>query len=155
MGMKNSEIEETYKLIYEAKVCTARLGYPSVFSALYTCEVIFLFVGRMMCKAIDIAMAMSGSEAVVESYYSVMKSQKKDGGQNNKTLVERAALYLDGDAEDGLPKHQVPIFLDDRGRYLNKYKHGSKVLDRLAAPTDHFILCEKEKIQLSYSNTDI
>ena len=29
---------------------------------------------REICIAIDIAMAMSGSEAVVESYYSVMKS---------------------------------------------------------------------------------
>ena len=85
-----------------------------------------------------------------------------DGGQNKKTLVERknvewcfpnplqchetinevAALYLDGDAEVGLPKYQVPIFLDDRGSYLNKYTHGS-----CPAPTDHFILCEKDKIQ--------
>ncbi len=165
--LENSEIEEIYKFIYEDKVCTTRLDYPSVFATLYTNEEMYSFVGREMCIAIDIAMAMSGSEAVVESYYSVMKSQKKDGGQNNKTLVERtnvdwcfpnplqcqetinevAALYLDGDAEVGLPKHQVPIFLDDRGRYLNKYMHGSKVLDRLAAPSDHFILCEKDKTQ--------
>ena len=41
--MKNSEIEETYKFIYEHKVCTARLDYPSVFSALYTCEEVFMF----------------------------------------------------------------------------------------------------------------
>ena len=32
---------------------------------------------------------MSGSEAAVESYYSVTKTQKIEGGQLNDTLVER------------------------------------------------------------------
>ena len=35
---------------------------------------------------------MSGSEAVVESFYSVMNSQKKAGGQLNDTLVQRTNI---------------------------------------------------------------
>ena len=40
----------------------------------------------------------------------------------------------------------VHVFLDERGRALNKYAHvhGSKVLDRLAARTDFFVLNEKD-----------
>ena len=120
--------------------------------------------GREVCLALDVALAMSGSEAVVESYYSVVKSQKMEGGQLNETLVERtnvdwcfpmpiqcedhkdvASLYLDGDKEAGLPSHRMPVFLDERGRALNKYGHGSKVLDRLAGRTDHFVLNEKDR----------
>ena len=42
-----------------------------------------------------------------------------------------ATLYIDGDKDAGHPR----VFLDERGRALNKYAHGSKVLDRLAART--------------------
>ena len=35
------------------------------------------------------ALAKGGTEAVVESYYSVMNSQKKSGGQQNETLALR------------------------------------------------------------------
>ena len=97
--------------------------------------------GKEFCIALDVALAMSGSEAVVESYYSVMKIQKMEGGQLNDTLVERtnvdwcfpmpvqceetvkdvASLYLHGDKDAGLPRHRMPVFLDARGRALNKY----------------------------------
>jgi len=40
----------------------------------------------------DIALAKGGSEAVVESLYSVMKSQKKSGKQSNKTLINRTKI---------------------------------------------------------------
>ena len=109
---------------------------------------------------------MSGSEAVVESYYSVMKTRKMEGGQLNDTLVERtnvdwcfpmpvqceetvkevATLYfIDGDKDAGLPRHRIPVFLDERGRAFNKHAHGSKLLDRLAAKTDSFVFNEKDR----------
>ena len=49
-------------------------------------------VGKEMCVVIDIALAMSGSEAVVESYYSVMGTQCLPGGQLNETLSLRTII---------------------------------------------------------------
>ena len=89
ISTETSEIEETYKFSYEDRVCTARLDYPSVFATLYINEEIYTLAGKELCIAIDIALAMSGSEAVVESYYSLMKAQKMAGGQSNETLFER------------------------------------------------------------------
>ena len=83
--------------------------------------------GKECCIAIDVALAMSGSEGDVESYYSVMKTQSIVGGQSNDTLVQRtnvdwsfpmplqcqetikdvATLYLEGDKDAGLLRHQV------------------------------------------------
>ena len=56
-----------------------------------------------------------------------------------------ATLYLDRDEDAGLPRHRMPVFFDERGRALNKYAHGSKVLHRLAARTDFFVLNEKDR----------
>ena len=64
-----------------------------------------------------------------------MKTQKMEGGQLNDMLVERtnvnlcfpmpvqceetvkdvATLYLDGDKDAGLSRHQMSVFLDERG----------------------------------------
>ena len=52
--------------------------------------------------------------------------------QCEETIKDVASLYLDGEKDAGLPRHRIPVFLDERGRALNKYGHGSKVLDRLA-----------------------
>ena len=49
--------------------------------------------------------------------------------QCNETIKEIALLYLDRDDAMNLKKHQVPIFIDKKGRAINKYGHGSKVLD--------------------------
>ena len=97
---------------------------------------------------------MSGSEAVVESHYSDMKTKSIVGGQLNDILVQRAnvdwsfqkTLAVPGNNQRrgnkgvGLLRHQLPVFIVQRSRALNKYAHGSKVLDRLAARKDHFVL---------------
>ena len=57
------------------------------FKSFYTNEELYKFLGREMCTALHVANGMSGSEAVVESFYSVMKSQIQSGGMNNDTLV--------------------------------------------------------------------
>ena len=49
--------------------------------------------------------------------------------QREETVKDVASLYLDGDKDVGLPCHQMPVFLDERSCALNKYAHGSKVLD--------------------------
>ena len=123
-------------------------------------------LGREMSVVVDVAVGMSGSEAVIESYYSVMKSQTKSGGQQNDTLVQRmnidwcfhiptqceetikeiAQLYINGDKDLGLASHQIPVFIDHRGRALGKYKYGSKVLNRLSArDSNNFVLSENDK----------
>ena len=146
---------------------TARLDQAKAFSTLYTNEAIYQAAGKEFCIALDVALAMSGSEAVVESYYFVMNTQSKAGDQLNDTLTQRtnvdwcfpmplqcvetirevASLYLDGNKEIGLPRHQIPVFVDERSRALNKYAHGNKVLDRLVSSsrTDYFVLNERDR----------
>ena len=160
------DIDDFCYFKYSDIIVTTRFDEIAAFSSMFTNEEIYDRIGREMCIAVDIAMAMSGSEAVVESYYSVMKTQTMPGGQLNDTLVQRtnidwcfpkanqceetikevAALYLDGDNSFGLKKHQIPIFVDQRGRALAKYTHGSKVLDRISTRDKYnFALCDEDK----------
>ena len=52
-------------------------------------EHLFNTIGIEGCVTIDNSLAKGGTEAVVESYYSVMNSQKMSGGQQNETLAGR------------------------------------------------------------------
>ena len=64
-----------------------------------------------------------------------------------ETIREVGEMYLDGNTDNGLPKHQVPVFIDERGRALNKYLNGSKVLDvQCREPIKTFALSSKDKI---------
>ncbi len=67
----------------------AELNEPAVYSSIYCNEEIYSAIGIESCVAIDIALAKGGTEAVVESLYSVMKSQQSTGGQSNETLALR------------------------------------------------------------------
>ena len=164
---EDREIHEKFIFTYDNGVCTARLDQAKAFSTFYTNEAKYQAAGKEFCIALDVAQAMSGSEAVVESYYFVMNTQSKAGGQLNDTLNQRtnvdwcfpmplqcvetirevASLYLDGNKEIGLPRHEIQVFVDERGRALSKYAHGSKVLDRLVSSsrTDYFVLNEKDR----------
>ena len=55
---------------------------------------------------------------------------------------------MEGDKEFWLKKHQIPVFVDVRGRALKKvYAYGSKVLDRLLTKDqDCFVLSDLDKI---------
>lgn len=109
---------------------------------------LFEALGKEACLVLDVALSMGGSEAIAETYYSVMNTQRFDGGQSNETLEMRtlvdwclppvlscpesiskiAKLYRLGDGNK-LKKHRAPILQDKRGRSSNKYKV-SKVLDK-------------------------
>lgn len=67
----------------------AEINEMEVYRTIYTDENLFTAIGIEGCVAIDIALAKGGTEAVVESYYSVMNSQKQPGGQHNETLALR------------------------------------------------------------------
>ena len=114
--------------------------------AIYTNEVIYSIIGPVACTAFDVAMAMGGCEAVVESFYSVMDSQRQVG-QDHVTLEDRtlvdwamsnvlkstdvvsraARLYIDGNKDLGLPRHRVGCLNNTSS---NSYV-ASQVLSRL------------------------
>ena len=74
------EIEDRFTFKYDDGVCITRLDQATAFSTFYTNKTIYQMAGKECCIAIDVALAMSDSEAVVESYYSVMKTQSMLGG---------------------------------------------------------------------------
>ena len=67
----------------------AELNEPAVYESIYCDEEIYSAIGIEGSIAIDIALAKRGTEAVVESFYSVMKSQQSIGNQTNDTLALR------------------------------------------------------------------
>ena len=49
-------------------------------------------LGPEMCTAIDVALVKGGTEAVVESFYSVMKTQQTGFHMLNETLTNRTII---------------------------------------------------------------
>ncbi|CAB3982578.1 Hypothetical predicted protein [Paramuricea clavata] len=127
------------------KIYTVQLNEPAVYLSLYTDECVYSKLGKEICLVIDIALAKGGPEAIVESFYSLMKCHKKAGGQNNENLSLRtkldwslpgplqadrmvkevAPLYLDGNKKKGLKPHWLPV-IGDKCNYKT-----SKVIDRI------------------------
>ena len=135
-----------FKMIFsgDEKEYIVQLNESAIYKSIFN-EEVYTMLGQEICLLIDVALAKGGPESVVESYYSVMKSQQQDGGQNNKNLSLRtkldwslpnilqsermikevAHLYLHGDKNKGLKKHSIPVIGDK-----NPYRR-SKVLDRI------------------------
>ena len=129
--------------------CT--LNENAIWKAIYTDERVYTMLSKPTCIILDVVYSKGGSEAIAESYYSVMNKQQMSGGQSNSTLESRtiidwsfpdlaqadnaikavSKLYLHGAEEHELRKHRIPIFFDQKGRALCKYKT-SKVVDRHA-----------------------
>lgn len=59
----------------------------------YVDEVVSKMIGVEMSIAIDIALALGSTESIIESLYSVMKSQSMEGGQSNSTLALRYTVF--------------------------------------------------------------
>ena len=132
----------------------AYLDEESLIKLFYTNKEIYESLGKECCVALDIALATSGCEAIVEGFYSVVKAHAKQGPQSNKVLMERAVvdwallnplacpkimlqigkMYTEGSTKYNLPKHRVPFFHDSKERAAGKYKI-SKVVDRIANET--------------------
>nr|XP_039253066.1 uncharacterized protein LOC120330255 [Styela clava] len=132
--------------------------------SLYCNDLLYSAIGSEFCIAMDIGINLGGSEAVVESFYSVMKTHQQSGGQSNETLARRtivdwqfpmpaqcphtirevAKLYLDGDQERDLAKHRLPVFMDSRGR-AKQYRSSSKVLDRVTEKSDSAVLAPEDQ----------
>ena len=117
---------------------------------LYTDATLYNTVGREFCVRFDIFYAKTGTEAVAESFYRVMSTQEQDGGQKLETLALRssidwclpavlqcekpikeiAKLYLTGDEEQKLKKHNIPIFRNRQT--IKNHTEMSKVLTRIS-----------------------
>lgn len=102
---------------------------------MYTDPNLYEKLGKSFCFSYDVALAKSGSEAVVESLYSVMKTQFMGGMQSNQTLVQRTKI------DWHLPKTPLGIedFIKDAtALYTSAHKNPisatlskSKVMSRL------------------------
>ena len=71
--------------------CEARIKEESVIEHLYCNSVLYNTAGTTAMAAVDVAMAMGGCEAIVESIYSVMGSQSQVS-QLNSTLEDRTLV---------------------------------------------------------------
>ena len=55
----------------------------SFLNELYTNPIIYTNLGLEICICMDIGLAKGGTESIVESFHSAMKSQTMYGGQSN------------------------------------------------------------------------
>lgn len=144
----SSPFVSSYLLLSAGEEIQCTLNETAIYSSIYTDEEFYTFLGKECCTVIDVVYGMSGCEAVVESFYSVVKCHLKAGGQLNDTLVRRAIvdwclpmpiqcpltikaitkLFCEGDKEHGLKKRYDPIL-------LNCPYNVSKVIDRHSSQT--------------------
>eukprot|EP00794_Sanderia_malayensis_P001914 gene1914-2172_t len=124
----------------------AFVNEAKVISLLYTNQMLYEKAGTVAMTAFDIAMSMGGSEAIVESFYSVMDTQRQVR-QNHSTLEDRsildwatsnilchdniiakaARIYVDGMPSLKLPRHRVGVL---KKKTESSYR-ASKVLTRM------------------------
>ncbi|CAB4000473.1 Hypothetical predicted protein [Paramuricea clavata] len=117
-----------------------------VASLLYTNEILYNKAGSVAMTAFDIATSIGGSEAIVESFYSVMDTQRQvrqlhttlenrtilDWATSNvlnlEDVISKAAkLYVDGSSSLKLPRHRVGVM---KKKTEKSYK-ASQVLTRM------------------------
>ena len=123
-------------------------------------------VGVEMMTAIDVALAKGGCEAVVESLYSVMKTNATGSNLSNDTLSLRtivdwcflgpsactstlakvAEMHLKGDSAFGITEHRLPMHVDRRRRsqYFEKGKVTAKIKSEI--PKLPFLLEEGDNV---------
>eukprot|EP00794_Sanderia_malayensis_P013290 gene13289-biopygen10600 len=125
-----------------------KIDESAVYNSMYLNEELYTMIGREMSLIFDVALGKGGPESVVESYYSVMKSQQHSGGQSNDTVSLRtkldwslpnvmqadkmvkevAAIYIKGDSSKGLKMHRLPVIGDHKSVIAK-----SKVVQKLQA----------------------
>ena len=125
----------------------AYLDEAYTISTLYSNAEIIQSLGQDACIVIDVALVSCGCEAIVEGFYSVIKTHAKSGGQSNKVLMERAVVDWALPHPLACPSTIVEIgeFYTSGKRAAQKYRV-SKVLDRHAAETPKcpFLLSSKQ-----------
>lgn len=149
---QRSGVGEWYTLEFlSGKKVTVRLLEDVLVQLFYNNEDVYKCLGKEMCIALDVALGSSGSEAVMEGFYSVVQAHKKYGGQSNEVLMHRAIvdwsiphpisckktmlqigkLHSEGCQDRGISRHRSALFNDGREQASRKYKV-RKVVDCLA-----------------------
>lgn len=133
----------------DGKRSKVRLHEQSVYNSFYSNKEIYHIAKPPTCIILDIILAKGGPEAIVESFYSTMRSQQQSGGQSNDTLVRRTKLswclpslkqcddiiaesiklYHKGDKQ--FKGHRGNEFFSERAKDYNV----SKVVDRVDSET--------------------
>ena len=118
-----------------------RLDENRLWHSIYCIDSLYQLIGKEACALLDFAYNMGGSEAISETYFSVMEAQKQSNQDNDtldmrtlisfcmpppsncpKAIEEIASLYLNGDVKNKVAKHRANIFYDRRGRALKNTK---------------------------------
>ena len=91
---KSNTLDVQSKMTFcgDEKEYIVQLNETAIYKSIYNDEEVYTLLGKEVCLLVDIASAKGGPESVVESFYSVMKSQQHDGGQDNNNLCLRAKL---------------------------------------------------------------
>ncbi len=150
-ALDSGSLDHVFSLEFASGVVVkAKLQEENLIASFYNDKVIFESLGKEMCISLDVALAASGCEAIVEGFYSVVTAHKKSGGQGNDVLVQRAVvdwsipdpiicpktltvianLYTVGDKKPGIAGYRLPQLFDERGRAVRSHGVG-KVVDRL------------------------
>lgn len=135
-----------YKLEFECtfnddeKKYNVVVNEDKIIESMYKDPSIYTKAGKEICVLLDLALSKGGPEAVVESFYSVMKNHKMNGGQHNDNLAMRAkldwclpnslqatrmveevaAIYLKGDKTRGLKSHILPVIGNKTRKVLTR-----------------------------------
>ena len=75
-------MEVKFLFTYDASSFFASLDQANAFTIFYTNDCKYSMAGMEFCIALDVTLAMSGCEAVIESYYSAMKTKKREREDN-------------------------------------------------------------------------
>ena len=118
-----SKFQYAYDFIcHDGSSFTGYLDEEKLTRHLYCNANVYAKFGKHFCIAYDVALGKGGSEAVVESLYSVMKAQSSYGGQSNDVLVKRTMIdwhcpssplgimnFINEAADIHQQKHKQPI----------------------------------------------
>ena len=88
-----SSIRQILRLILlNGKQFKAILDEPVLIETLYNVKEIYSRIGPEFVIALDVALATGGSEAIAESFYSVMDAQKQRCHESNRIMELRAKI---------------------------------------------------------------
>jgi hypothetical protein len=91
---KDFNLQSNFKIKISTKdklICLT-LNEGKLYSLIFSDSKLYSAFLKELCTILDVALSLGGSEAIVESYYAVMKSQHQDRGQENETLDVRTLV---------------------------------------------------------------
>ena len=124
----SSGIRQGFKVtLLDGKEVTAFLDEPLLVETLYNVKEVYSRIGPEFMVALDIARSTGGSEAIAESFYSVMDTQRQRCHQSNRIMELRTKIewllppvgnhseqLIEGIAAKFLENHRSPLLRDAR-----------------------------------------